>query len=85
MVNSLKHGGFTMETLTNFRGFCIAEIMGVKETMPPVKLKSIEECVNYVMLHKRMFKEVIIEDEDEYTILHAVDGIVVFPDKFKGY
>jgi hypothetical protein len=70
---------------TKFKGYCVAEIMGVKETMPPVKLNSVEQCVNYVMLHKPTFKEVIIEDEEEYTILHAVDGVVVFPEQFKGY
>jgi hypothetical protein len=67
-----------------FKGYCVVDILGVRETMPPVKLKDIEDCVNYVMLHKQGAKEVIIEDEDEYCILHAVDGKVVYPEQFAG-
>ena len=68
-----------------FKGYCLAEIMGREERMPPVRLESLEECVNYIMLHKAMFKEVLIEDEDEYCILHAVNGKIVFPKEFERY
>lgn len=70
-----------------FKGYCVAQVLDRLETMPSVKLSSIVECVNYVMLHKNTFREVLIEDEDEYIILHAVDGKVVYPkevaEKFK--
>lgn len=73
--------------MTLFKGYCVASIGGIDETMPPVKLKNLEECVNYVMLHKKFFKEVIIEDNEEYVVLHASNGKVVHPkeiaEKFK--
>jgi hypothetical protein len=67
-----------------FRGVCVAEIAGNLENMPPVNLSNLEEAVRYTMLHKGWFKEVIIEDEDEYCILHAKDGKIVFPVQFAG-
>jgi hypothetical protein len=67
-----------------YKGYCTADIMGQLETMPPVKLETLEDCVNYIMLQKQVFKEVIIEDSEEYTILHAVDGKIVFPEQFAG-
>jgi hypothetical protein len=67
-----------------YKGFCVVKIGDKFETMPPVVLEDIEECVNYVMLQKKIVKEVIIADEDEYCIIHAVDGKVVFPEKYAG-
>jgi hypothetical protein len=67
-----------------YKGHCVADIMGQLETMPPVKLETLEDCVSYIMLQKQVFKEVIIEDSDEFTILHAVDGKIVFPEQFAG-
>lgn len=70
-----------------FKGYCVVDILGNLEQMPPVKLQNIEQCINYVMLQKSNVKEVIIEDEDEYIILQSVDGKVVYPkeiaEKFK--
>jgi hypothetical protein len=68
--------------LAIFKGHCVADIEGKLENMPPVKLDNFDDCINYVMLHKNHMKQVIIEDEDEYCIIHAVDGRIVFP---KGY
>lgn len=67
-----------------YKGYVVVDIMGAIEQMPSVKLDTIEECVNYVMIHKSYAKEVIIEDNEEYCILHAVDGKVVFPKEFAG-
>lgn len=67
-----------------YKGYCIADIGGVDETMPPVHFNDLESAMRYVMLQKKLFKEVIIEDHEEYCILHAVNGKIVFPEQFAG-
>jgi hypothetical protein len=70
--------------LEEFKGVCVAQIGGKNEELPPVRLTSLEQAVNYVMLHRGTFPEVIIEDSDGFCILHAKDGEIVFPVEFQG-
>lgn len=67
-----------------YKGYCVKKIGNVMEQMPPVKLRNEEESINYVMLHRQVFDEVFIEDSEEYVILHAVNGKIVFPKEFAG-
>lgn len=62
-----------------FKGYVSVDIMGERETMPPVKLRDAKEVANYVRLQMRLFPEVVIVDDEDYTVVHAVDGKVVFP------
>lgn len=67
-----------------YKGVCIAQIDNSLVRMPSVNLETLEDCVNYIMLHKGWFHEIIIEDEEEYCILHAVNGNIVYPPQFAG-
>lgn len=68
-----------------YKVYCVADICGTREQLPPVHFDSVEGFTKYVILHKPNFAEVIVEDEDEYCVLHAVDGKVVFPKEIAGY
>ncbi|WP_196231822.1 hypothetical protein [Bacillus thuringiensis] len=46
---------------------------------PAVNLANAQETWNYVNLQKRIFPEVRICDEDDFTVVHVLDGKIVFP------
>ena len=62
-----------------FKGYCFVEVNG--SYCPAVELKDAQAAVAYVNLQKNIFPEVRIVDEDEYIVLHAVDGEIIFPKK----
>lgn len=45
----------------------------------PVFLDTPQEAFDYVMLQKDRFPEVKVTDLDDYIVLHAKDGKIVFP------
>lgn len=60
-----------------FKGYCFIEKNG--EHCPPVTLEAVQEVFNYVQLQKRIFPEVRICDEGDFTVVHALDGKITFP------
>jgi len=60
-----------------FQGYCFIEKDG--EYCPPVTLESVPEVFNYVQLQKRIFPEVRICDEEDFTVVQALDGKITFP------
>lgn len=66
-----------------YKVYCTAVINGEELWIDPVKLDSTEEMVKYVIQKKQFFKEIMVEDEDEYCVLHAVDGKIIFPEELK--
>ncbi len=66
-----------------FKGYCFIEKDG--EYCPPMNLKSVEEVHNYVMLQKQLFPEVRITDSGDFTVVHALDGKIVFPEEWKAF
>lgn len=63
-----------------FKGYCFIQKDG--EYCPPVNLKNAEEVAHYVNLQKLLFPEVRITDRDDFTVVHALDGKIVFPDEW---
>lgn len=51
--------------------------------LPVVKLDTIEDCIDYIMIQKKHCVEVVIEDENGDCIFHAEDGTIVFPEEYK--
>lgn len=62
-----------------FTGYVTVNIMGKEERMPPVKLRDAEEAWRYVRLQMRLFPEVIVVDEEDWTVIHAINGEIAFP------
>ncbi|WP_027416489.1 hypothetical protein [Aneurinibacillus terranovensis] len=60
-----------------FSGYCFVEKNGWH--CPPVRLNSAEEVWSYVQLQKRIFSEVRITDADDFIVVQALEGKVVFP------
>lgn len=60
-----------------FYGYCFVEKNG--RHTPPVRLSTVEEVWSYVNIQKNLFPEVRIADEDDFTVVHALDGKIVFP------
>ncbi|PFJ97674.1 hypothetical protein [Bacillus cereus] len=63
-----------------FKGYCFIEKDG--QFCPAVNLVNAQETWNYVNLQKRIFPEVRICDEDDFTVVHALDGKIVFPQEW---
>lgn len=60
-----------------FKGYCFP-----KENewhTPPVTLDSAEEVWSYLRLQKKLFEEVRIVDDGDFTVAHALHGKIVFP------
>lgn len=70
------------EDKTKFWGYCFETIGG--KYYPPVTLFGPEEVYNYVNLQKRFFDEVRITDEDDYLVVHALKGKIIFPEEWVG-
>lgn len=62
-----------------FKAYCKVIVMGEEVSMPPVRLSGAEEIVNYVMLQRNIVHEIIIEDKEEYCIMHVIDGKIIHP------
>ena len=62
-----------------FTGYVTVNIMGKEERMPPVKLNTVEEAWRYTRLQMRLFPEVIIVDDEDWTVIHAINGEIAFP------
>lgn len=60
-----------------FKGYCFIEKDGAY--CPPVELKDASGVYSYVNLQKRMFPEVRITNNEDFCVVHALDGKVVFP------
>ena len=60
-----------------FQGHCFIEKDG--DHCPPVKLKDANEVYSYVNLQKVLFPEVKITDDQDFCVVHALDGKIVFP------
>ncbi len=59
-----------------FKGYCFFEDGSHTEA---VNLKNAEEAVRYVLLQKGIQHEVRIVDENDFIVMHAIRGEVVFP------
>ena len=60
-----------------FKGYCF---MVDGTHTPAVELKGVEEAFRYANLQKQLFYEVRIVDEDDYTVIHARKGKIIFPE-----
>jgi hypothetical protein len=60
-----------------FYGYCFPERDGWHT--PSVTLTSPGQVFNYVNLQKRLFDEVRITDSDDFLVVQALGGKVVFP------
>ena len=52
---------------------------------PKVSLVNPQEVFHYVMLHKGMMHEIRITDDDDFTVVNAIDGQIIFPEEWKVY
>lgn len=59
-----------------FKGYCFMENNG--NYCPAVNLRNAKEAWSYVNSQKMLFPEVRIVDEDDYIILHVINGKIVF-------
>ena len=53
--------------------------------IPKDPLVNPEEVFNYVMLHKNWMYEIRITDDDDFTVVNAIDGQIIFPEEWKVY
>lgn len=60
------------------KGYCFPDKNSQWHT-PAMNLNSTQEAVKYINLQKRIFSEVRIVDSDDYTVIHAIDGKIIFP------
>lgn len=59
-----------------FKGYCF---MVDGTHTPSIDLKDAEEAFRYVNLQKHLFYEVRVVDKDDFTVLHALKGEIIFP------
>lgn len=64
-----------------FYGYCFPEVDGWHT--PKVELETPQEIWSYLRLQKKIFEEVRITDQDDYTVAHALNGKIVFPPEWK--
>jgi hypothetical protein len=60
-----------------FYGYCFLKVNG--QYTPKVKLNHPEEAFNYCHLQSRIFPEVRIADEDDFTVMRVVNHILYIP------
>jgi hypothetical protein len=66
-----------------FYGYCYTE-KGGRHT-PRVNLETAEDVFRYVNLQKGIFPEVRITDDDDYIVVHALDGKIVYPPEWASF
>jgi len=69
-----------VEESIKFFGYCFETVNG--KYYPCVTLIRVEDVWNYVNLHKHLFPEVRITDEDDYLVVHVLYGKIVFPEEW---
>lgn len=63
-----------------FKGYCFPNKNDPWHT-PAIKLIGPEAAVTYANLQKKIFQEVLITDSGDLTVIHAIDGKIIFPVK----
>ncbi len=60
-----------------FQGYCFFEDGSHTQA---VTLQTAEEAITYVQLQMKFHREVRVVDDDDCTVLQAVNGSIVFPE-----
>lgn len=67
-----------------FYGYCRIPAEAGGGWWPPVTLNSPEEAIRYANLQKGLFPEVRITDADDFIVIQAKDGKIVYPEELAG-
>lgn len=60
-----------------FYGYCFPEPNGWHT--PKVKLAIPELCFRYCMLHSKLFREIMITDENDFCVMRTLDNVLLIP------
>lgn len=65
-----------------FYGYCFPKSGGDWHT-PKINLKTAEDVFRYTQLQGRIFGEVRVTDESDFTVVQMVNGKYTFPEEWK--